>query len=97
MNDTGRDNSRLIRTVVALSLLLPPLFFAASTALAQESGHLRVQFSDGAAWSNIGSTDAGNAPLPPGPAQAAYDPSHNAQAFAPTSHLRIKPLHYNGM
>lgn len=97
MKDTGRDTSRLLRTAAALSFLLSPLYFATTAAFAQESGHLRVQFSDGAAWSNIGSSDGANAPLPPGPAQAAYDPSHNARAFEPATHLRVKPLHYNGM
>jgi hypothetical protein len=89
---------RLQRVVAGLSRpILPLLFLAPVAAVAQDSGHVRVPFSGGSAWSEMAPRNGFNAPLPAGPAHANYGLSRNAQAAAPQDRLRLKPVNSGGM
>ncbi len=98
MVGTKRGNLRLfrVRAVAVLSPCLLPLMLV-SPAAAGESEHVRVQFSGGSDWSEIGPNHGPHAPLPTGPAHANYGHVQNAQATAPQDRLRLKPMNFGGM
>ncbi len=96
MAPTKRGNLRHLCVIAVLSPCLPPLMLVSSAA-AQESGHLRVEFSGGSDWSEIEPHKGSHAPLPTGPAHASYSHMQNAQAAAPQDRLRLKPMNFDGM
>jgi hypothetical protein len=96
MVGTKRGNLRLFRAIAVLSPCLLPLILV-SPAAAEESEHVRVQFSGGSDWSEIGPNNGPHAPLPSGPAHANYGHMQNAQAAAPQDRLRLKPMNFDGM
>jgi hypothetical protein len=81
----------------ALSCLLLSLPLIASSAAAQDYGHMRVQFGHGAAWTDTSPRLSSTAPLPPGPAHAGYGYAHNAESGAPQDRVRLKASSFNGM
>jgi hypothetical protein len=60
---------------------------------AQDAGHVRVPFEDGAAWPETGRRGA-EAPLPAGPAHANYAFTRNAESGGPQDRLRLKPANF---
>ncbi len=100
MVGTKRGNLRHFCVIAVLSpCLLPlmPVSPAAAQESGNESGHLRVQFSGGSDWSEIGPRHGPHAPLPTGPAPANFGHLRNAQAAAPQDRLRLKPMNFGGM
>ncbi len=67
------------------------------SAAAQDYGHMRVQFSHGAAWTDTAPRPASTAPLPPGSAYAGYGYAHSAESGAPNDRVRLKASSFNGM
>src|SRR5271166_5552253 len=95
MAGTKRGNLRLFRALAVLSPCFLPLMLVSSAA-AEENGHVRVQFSGGSDWSEIGPNNGPHAPLPSGPARANYAHTQNAQTAAPQDRLRLKPMNFDG-
>jgi hypothetical protein len=67
------------------------------SAAAQDYGHMRVQFSHGAAWTDTAPRPDSTAALPSGPAYAGYGYAHNADSGAPNDRVRLKASNFNGM
>ena len=82
--------------MAVLSPCFLPLMLV-SSASAEESGHLRVEFSGGSDWSEIEPNNGPHAPLPSGPAHANYGRMQNAQTAGPQGRLRLKPMNFDGM
>jgi hypothetical protein len=76
---------------------LPLALVTPLAAQDNDSRHVRVQFSGGAAWNEIVPKDGASAPLPAGPAHANYGLAANAQSAPPQDHLRLKPMTPGGM
>jgi hypothetical protein len=83
----------------ALSCSLLSLPFIASSAAAQDYGHMRVEFSYGAAWTESYTSPRLNstASLPPGSPHAGYGYAHNAESGAPQDRVRLKASSFSGM
>lgn len=98
MIGTKRGNLRIFRMVAVLSPCFLPLAWVTPLAAQDnDSSHVRVQFSGGSAWNEVGPGNGASAPLPAGPARAKFGLAANAQSAPPQDHLRLKPTTPGGM
>jgi len=96
MNAPMRRHS-VYRRALALSCPLLFLPLIATSAAAQDYGHMRVQFSHGSAWTDSAPRPESAAPAPHGPAHAGYGYAHNAESGVPNDRVRLKAPSFNGM
>jgi hypothetical protein len=88
--------SFVVFSCTAFVFLISCFPLISSSADAQDYGHMRVQFSHGAAWTDT-APRPDSTPLPPGPARAGYGYAHNAESGAPNDRVRLKASNFNGM
>lgn len=97
MNAPKRRHSIFRPSIASGCAALLPLLLTASNAAAQDYGHMRVQFGQGAPWTESATRSDAGAPLPPGQARTGYGFARNAQSGATADRVRLKTSIFNGM